>query len=277
MKILDQPIRLQNDGQLWVYFLGCGSAFSKRNFQTNLLIVKGDDHLLVDCGTTCSWALRQADLSITDIRNVLITHSHADHVGGLEEMILLNRYVLRQKPSIVIAPAYEQILWERSLRGGAEWNECHDGAGLTFRDFWNVIEPSPLPDLPRDATEARVGELHLRTFRTRHYPEQARSWKEAMYSTGLVIDERIVYSGDTQFDEAMIDEVRPQGGAEVIFQDAQFFTGGIHASLDELETLPASVRESMYLTHYGDNFENYQERVEESFAGFVARGVIYEF
>lgn len=277
MKILDQPIRLQNDGQLWVYFLGCGSAFSKRNFQTNLLIVKGDDHLLVDCGTTCSWALRQADLSITDIRNVLITHSHADHVGGLEEMILLNRYVLRQKPTIVIPPDYETILWERTLRGGAEWNECHDGNGLTFRDFWNVIQPEPRTDLPREAHQARVGDLTIRTFRTRHYPEQAETWREAMYSTGIVIDERVVYSGDTQFDAAMVEEVSPASGAEVIFHDAQFFTGGIHASLEELESLPEHIRRAMYLTHYGDNFENYQERVENSFAGYVTRGVIYEF
>jgi hypothetical protein len=46
------PISLTNDGQLTLTFLGCGSAFAKTLNQTNLLIVKGSDHLLIDMGTT---------------------------------------------------------------------------------------------------------------------------------------------------------------------------------------------------------------------------------
>jgi hypothetical protein len=47
----DKKLTLTNDGQLSFFFVGVGSAFSKRHYQTNLLIVKGDDHLMVDCGT----------------------------------------------------------------------------------------------------------------------------------------------------------------------------------------------------------------------------------
>lgn len=278
MRIIDRPLTIRNDGQLWVFFLGCGSAFSRRHYQTNVLIVKGDDHLLVDCGTTCSRALAEAGLSVLDIGNLVVTHSHADHIGGMEELMLMNRYVARKKPRLFITPGYERILWNQSLRGGAEMNERHDGRGLGIVDFFDVARPRPLPGREREQHRFSVGGISIRLFRTRHYPEQATSWDDAMYSVGLVIDERVVLSGDTQFDADLIETVEPAGGAEQIFQDAQFFTGGIHASLDELATLPGDVRRRMTLVHYGDNWEDQRERIAQlGFAGLARQSAIYEF
>lgn len=278
MRTLDRPLAMQNDGQLWVFFLGCGSAFSRRHYQTNVLIVKGEDHLLVDCGTTCSRALTDAGLGILDISNVLVTHSHADHIGGLEELMLMNRYVARKRPRLFITPRYERILWNQSLRGGAEQNERHGGRGLSLSDYFEIARPRPLPGRDREQHQFTIGELSVRIFRTRHYPEQAATWADAMYSVGLVIDERVVLSGDTQFDADLLEAVEPDGGAEHIFQDAQFFTGGIHASLDELATLPDKQRSRMTLVHYGDNWEDQQQRISQhGFAGLGQQGVIYEF
>ena len=277
MRIVDTPVSLRNDGQLWVYFLGCGSAFSKRHHQTNVLIVKGEDHLLVDCGTTCGGALRKSGLSVLDIRNIMITHSHADHVGGLEELILMNRYVARTKPRIFIPPKYQKILWNQSLRGGAEYNEQHGGAGLQFNDYFDVVRPRRIRNAPGEGSTFDVGGIHVRTFRTRHYPEQATSWQEAMYSIGFVVDERVVFSGDTQFDADMLDEIEPAGGSEVIFHDTQFFPGGIHASLDQVATLPEHYRSRMHLIHYGDNFEEKRGEVADNgFAGLTEEQRIYE-
>ena len=278
MRVIDRSLELQNDGQLWVYFLGCGSAFSKRHYQTNILIVKGDRHLLVDCGGTCSRALGEAGLATTQIDDVLITHSHADHIGGVEELILMNRYAAGRKARIYIPADYEWLLWNQSLRGGAEMNERHDGQALTFRDYWQVVRPRPIPGSARRGQEFSVGDLKTRTFRTRHYPEQASSWENAMYSVGIVVDERIVITGDTQWDPDLLETVSPPGGAEHVFHDAQFFTGGIHASLDELSSLSEQQRVITSLVHYGDNYEQYQDRVAGlGFAGLVQQGVIYEF
>ena len=79
-------IEFQNNGQLSFFFVGTGGAFSKKFFQNNVLIIKGRDHILVDCGTACPYSLSTFDARITDIKNFLITHSHADHAGGLEEV-----------------------------------------------------------------------------------------------------------------------------------------------------------------------------------------------
>ncbi len=278
VKTLRRKIRLTNDGQLWVYFLGCGSAFSKKQNQTNLLVVKGDEHLLVDCGSTCSRALQEAGLSILDIKNVLITHSHADHVGGLEELLLMNRYVARSRPRFLVTEEYGDILWDRTLRGGAEMNEIHDGKGLSFDDYADFLRPTTLSGYNRDAREFRLGDMSIRVFRTRHYPEQARRWDEAMYSVGLVIDDRVVFSGDTQYDSSLFEEADPHGRAEFCFHDVQFFTGGIHASLDEISSLPGDIKRKTLLVHYGDNFSDYAGPVRSAgFKGFAQSGRIYEF
>lgn len=278
MKTIHREIQLTNDGQLWVYFLGCGSAFSKQQYQTNVLLVKGRDHLLVDCGSTCSRALKDAGLSILDIENVLITHSHADHVGGMEELLLMNRYVTRKKPRVFVTEEYGEILWERSLRGGAEMNEIHHGRGLSFSDYAEFVRPTPLSDFPRDAREFRLGDLSIRIFRTRHYPEQATNWNEAMYSVGFVVDDHVLFSGDTQYDEGFLAEADPKGRVQHYFQDVQFFTGGIHASLQELSAQPSRVKKKTLFVHYGDNFADYRDAVRTAgFAGFASAGTIYEF
>ncbi|MEO2176982.1 MAG: MBL fold metallo-hydrolase, partial [bacterium] len=97
-----EKIRLENDGELLLYFIGTGSAFTKTLSQNNLLIVKGNDHVLVDCGTKCSQSLHKVDLPLSEIENFLITHSHADHIGGLEEAQLHGRYISHRKLNMVI-------------------------------------------------------------------------------------------------------------------------------------------------------------------------------
>lgn len=277
MQKLGIPLSLTTDGSLRIFFLGTGGAFSKKLFQTNILLIKNDDHLLVDCGSQCSRALVQAGLSITDIRNIVPTHSHADHIGGLEEMALMNRYVLRSKPTMYIPNRYQKILWNQSLRGGSEMSEVHEGKGLEFTDFWNVLRPTRRPRLPNGAQHFSVGTIDVTTFRTRHYPEQATSWKEAMYSIGWIVDDRVFFSGDTQFDPDLVLDLDNRFHFEVLFHDVQFFTGGIHASLDEISQFPAHIKERMYLTHYGENFRQFEQTVRnEGFAGFIHQQTLYQ-
>lgn len=272
------PMPLTNDGTLSVCFLGVGSAFAKRNFQSNFLIVKGETHLLVDVGTRADHALENLGLSILDIDNVLITHSHADHIGGLEQMMLMNRYVKRRKPRILINRRYEKILWSQSLRGGCEMNERHQGKGLGFADFWEIQRPHREHRLGRETERYEIGELSIRTFRTRHYPEQAEQWKDAMYSTGLVIDDRVFISGDTQFDPDLLEEYAAQYDLEQIFHDVQFFTGGIHASLEELSALPREIKEKILLYHYGDNFDDQRKAAKAAgFKGFAEQAKQYRY
>lgn len=278
MKIekLQDSLELTNDGGLSFFFVGVGSAFSKKHYQNNILIVKGNDHILVDCGITCPTALYNYGSNITKIKNILITHSHADHIGGLEEAALMGRYVTKSRPKMYITKQYKKLLWNQSLRGGNSYGEMSAGRFLTFDDYFELVEPKLISKRPRPIYETNCGSINIKVFRTRHIPDNAGSWKKAFYSTGILVDDRILFPADTQFDQELIDWMTSTYPIEYIFHDCQFYTGGVHASYDELKTLPETVRNKMYLCHYGDNFESFSPEAD-GFIGFAKEGHFYHF
>lgn len=270
-----KPLTLTTNGDLTCYFVGTGSAFAKTLNQNNLLVIKGDDHLLVDCGTKCSQALYDNGLPLENIRNFLITHSHADHIGGLEEVMLFNRYVLRRKPSIVINQKYQKILWEQSLRGGSEMSE---NQGLRFADLWEINRPKKLKGYPRETWEARVGSINVKMPRTMHFPDRASSWKDSAWSCGVILDDRVFFTSDTRFDPDLVESFDEMFNFEIIFHDCQMFTGGVHASIDELSTLPEHIKSKIILMHYGDNWRGFRQQARDAgFHSWAKEGYAYRF
>ncbi|TVQ40707.1 MAG: MBL fold metallo-hydrolase [Spirochaetaceae bacterium] len=271
-----RPLALHNQGQLSLFFIGCGSAFARSHYQNNLLIIEGDDHVMVDCGTRAPLALSELGLGVTTVRNWLITHSHADHIGGLEEVMLMNRYGGGPgKPTIAIAAEYQRLLWGRSLRGGCELNETSEG--LRFEDFWNIRRPRRIRGLPRNAALVRFGNIELLLFRTRHFPEHAAGWSDSFYSVGMIVNQRILFTGDTQFDPDLLHIFQELYDIETIFHDVQFRTGGVHASFEDLVALPQATREKMVLMHYPDTWMSHRERAEQAGMRFARQHCFYDF
>ncbi|MBU1078928.1 MAG: MBL fold metallo-hydrolase [Spirochaetes bacterium] len=268
----------RNDGSLCITFIGAGSAFTKKFYQNNALVVKGDDHVLIDCGTRTPEALAKLGLSVTDIRNYLITHSHADHIGGLEEVMLMNRYVAKRKTTMVAPRAYREFLWKHSLKGGAAYNERVGGKILRFDDFWDGVDLEPVPGADRQLCEASVGSIRLAMFRTMHIPDSAPGWRSSAPSYGVVIDGRILFTGDTRYDPGLFDFLAGRYSIEAAFHDCQLFRGGVHASLEELRGLAAPVKAITSLMHFGDSADAYAEKAREyGFKGFVEQWKPYVF
>jgi ribonuclease BN (tRNA processing enzyme) len=268
----------QKDG-LRLFFIGTGSAFSKILNQTNALILKGGDHLLVDCGTKTPQALFNIGCPVTSIRNIFITHTHADHIGGIEEVCLMGRYGAKQKPVIYIPEYFEDILWSHSLAGGSAYNERDaQGRPLAFADFWEIKRPAWVPGQPRETWEFEAGSINIKIFRTKHIPDSSASWQDSFPSFGLVIDDRILFTSDTRFDPDMIQGYGLGQNIEAVFHDCQLFTGGVHASLEELAALPKTIRAKTWLMHYQDNWEKALPAVEKAgFAGFAKQNTYYIF
>lgn len=271
-------LALENGGDLELSFIGAGGAFSKKFFQNNLLVVKGKSHVLVDCGTRAPDALSQLGLSVGAIGTYLITHGHADHIGGLEEVMLVNRYALRKKTTMIVTDKLRRALWSMSMRGGASFNELRDGKYLGFEDFWDTIVPKRVRGGDRELCEARVGDISIRLFRTKHIPDSAPDWSSSFPSYGLIFDGRVLYTSDTRYDPEMVLSLDAEYGFETIFHDCQLFTGGVHASLEELSGLPPAIRAKTRLMHYGDKIEDFQRRIAElGFAGIAEQWKTYRF
>jgi len=280
MKILkiENNLSLKNDGKLEIIFIGSGTAFSEVLGNNNILIVKGDTHILVDFGLTAPFKLKPiTGVDILDIENVLPTHSHSDHIGGLEYLTLKNRYLgqPKGKPRItmIVPEEYKTVLWDESLKGGLKYNELgKDEPEMNFDSYFNSVIPKKIKKDGRVKHHINFKGIDLEFFHTNHIPGRAESAEDAFITYGLFIDGKVFFSGDTKFDKELIDQYKDK--SEVLFHDCSFFPNPVHASIESLRTLSPELRKKIMLMHYGDDYANHEY---SDFMGLAVPGVRYIF
>lgn len=273
------PYPLKTDGRLEIVFIGVGSMLAERPLrQTNFLICKGDTHIMVDFGRTAPEALFDATgVKMQDIRVMLPTHSHSDHVNGLSEYYTASRYfwqpfLKKPKPITILTEGYRPILWDSTLRGGLEHNEEENGRRLSFKDFTDFVTPTWKKFEPREVVVVDFGGIDIEMFRTKHIPDSASGWEDSFVSYGLFVDNHVFLSVDTRFDRGLLQMYERQ--ASTMFHDVQFFPKGVHAPLEDFRYLPTFVKEKLFFMHYSNNYTD--QHISE-FAGWAEQGVRYIF
>jgi glyoxylase-like metal-dependent hydrolase (beta-lactamase superfamily II) len=122
-----------------VYPIGVGTAFGRRFFNTNFVIEFGNgDFLLVDCGITASRSLEMIGMSVLDVKNLFVSHLHADHIGGVEELALKNKLIMGRKTNLYINGQLVDSFWA-SVRSGIEHTQL---GKLGIDDYFNVYTHS---------------------------------------------------------------------------------------------------------------------------------------
>lgn len=284
----DEPLPLTTkDNVLRIVFIGTGSAFTKRRRQSNILIIQGDHHVLVDCGTQGPLALTDVGLDVFKVRTYLPTHSHADHIGGYEEIMLSNRYVgdRSNKPQLIVLRDYQELLWSKSLSGGAEYCEANQGQSLQITDFFTILQPKANQIKGRKTWTYQHGPLELTLMRTRHFPDSAMNVDESQWCCGVMVNGKVWISGDTMFDLEY--PTRFAKDTELMFHDCQLFQGGVHSSYGELLSLAPEIRKKMYLYHYNDIWKDTSlwvkptdnftgDPVKDGFRGWAEQQVAYD-
>lgn len=248
-------------------FLGTGSAFSMKNFQTNAVIEDDGRRLLLDCGTDIRWSLAEQKLSYKDINAIYISHLHADHIGGMEYMAL-SSYFTPNFPHIHLYGnrGVLELGWDTVLKGGLS---SIQGKIVTLDDYFNVTKLDSNGSF-------RWGTAEFKIVQTVHIMDGY----SIVPSFGLMIKNggrTTYYVTDSQFCPHQIQDFYNQ--SDLIFQDCETypFKSGVHAHYDDLKTLNPATKAKMYLIHWSDNFtddidKHNEEAIANGFKGFAKKG-----
>jgi ribonuclease BN (tRNA processing enzyme) len=183
----------------------------------------------------------EQQVTIDRYRELLITHMHADHTGGIEELSYW-QYFATDDPLKLYAPKWLlQDIWT-SIRPAMEESARGDG-GLTSLDWF--FAPVPI-DNPHDFGGFTVEHR----FVGAHFPRTvAYKFDFGNFKLG--------YSADTGFDPGLIEWLDE---ADVVLHEVRLgevnVLGGdirvLHTAIDDLLTLPESFQAKTLLYHYAD-------------------------
>lgn len=241
---------------------GTGNAFAKSYFNNNALIQSGSYNFMIDFGQTAPLALHHMNIPLDQINGVLITHLHADHTGGLEELAFQSLYRYGHangKIQLFIANTLVDQLWENTLKAGL-WNE--GGGFVSLEQYFDVHA------LQEKERYVITDQLSIELIQTEHIPHKK--------SYSVFINDDIFYSSDMVFNRSLLEHVVYERGCRLIFHDCQLEGEGIvHASLKELMTLPEDIQSRIYLMHYSDTMPSYIGKT--GFMTFIEQQKAYDF
>lgn len=250
-----------------ITFLGVGSAFAKKNARSSLLVENGKTRLMVDCGATAPAAVLDYGLSLKDITHVFITHLHADHIGGLEELSFIVRFNHKYRPKLVSTPPLLERLWDNSLRGGLEFIEetPNNAEPQSLEKYFELFPVSPEKWISLDGNEPLEIQLHPtdHVLGLETYSVEIRNPENP--------EKHILFSGDTRINPPLLKEKVET--CKYIFHDCQLFDSGednkfgVHASYNDLLKLPENIRNKTWIYHYGDTV--LPDACADGFQGFL--------
>ena len=243
-------LRAEKEGnkmaELKLTVLGSGSAFAKKNYQTNFLLSRNGRNLLFDCGGDIRWALDEQGLTHTDVHALYISHAHADHCGGVECAAFCSYFdpSVKDKPKFFAEQQLVKSLWNNTLSGGLEGIERIDARLDTYFDVCPVKRNSSF--MWEGVKFELVQSLHI-------------SAKYSLVdSFGLMFTsphsgKRIYLTSDVQFaPETSMKAYYSE--ADLIVHDCEtMYHSGVHAHYDQLKTLAPDLKAKMMLCHYQDN------------------------
>jgi ribonuclease BN (tRNA processing enzyme) len=275
--------------------IGCGNAFSKKNFNQSFLLEEGNRKLLVDCGQSIVNALHYHNIDIKSITDIYVSHAHADHIGSLESIAFMRYdWVNRPKnykegkyaPRLIANAQLLDDLWRKSLSGGLESME---GFVATLETFF---EPIPIKDNQAFSFCGwkceLIQQVHIMTGSTIACTFGLYMSKEGHKS--------IYFTTDSQHCSPRQMEVFYKK-SDIIIQDCECtpFMSGVHANYTQLAgypeansvRLPEDIKSKMWLSHYQDFVSegkdffgkdcNWNEKAKnDGFAGFVSLGQVFE-
>jgi ribonuclease BN (tRNA processing enzyme) len=213
-----------------LHFLGVGAAHAVELGSSAVVLERdGEPLLLIDCGPDTLDRHLAAYGRLP--RALYITHTHMDHVAGLEQLFFKLWFDPQLRGSTRLFAHAGLIQWLQARV--ADYPGVLAEGGVNFWEAFRLVPCTRGFWLDR---------LWFDVFATRHHVPGT--------SYGLALDGSFVYTGDTR----PIPEVlaRHAGGEELIAHDCSLVGNPSHTGIDDIEReYPEALRRRVVLYHYG--------------------------
>lgn len=211
-----------------VAFLGTGGALASAKRAHTSLLVEDEGLCLVDCSGIPTQALARAGADWRTLADVVLTHRHLDHIGGLPALVEELRIACRgsERPALRIWGPESALQASEALLGAAG---LRSGEGPV---------PLELRPLPAERTTTALGSLSLTTFPVCHRTLPTLGLRLAPSARP---EAALVYSADTEPCAALLAQATTAALLVHECSDLERAAFAGHTTLSQLEALLAEL------------------------------------
>jgi len=215
-------------------FLGRGASLNPKEGNNSAYFIENNQIFLIDCGENIFERLIEKNLlKHIEAINVMVTHTHSDHIGSLGSLITYSFYTL-QKPLNIILP--------KNAKHFSNIEKILSGFGCTKSMYHYVDEKS--------------FDGQYETFDTIRYIETDHC--DELKSYGLLFTTKkgiVYYSGDTREVETIKNLIANQPIDKLYIDTTTVnFPGNVHLYIEILkDAIPEEFKKSVYCMHFNDD------------------------
>ena len=215
-------------------FLGRGAAFNPKEGNTSAYFIENKQLFLIDCGESIFERLMNKNiLKNIETINILITHTHSDHVGSLGSLISYSFYKLHKQINIIVPRNYK---FKKNLKNLLNIFGCK-------KNKFNFIDEKKYDNKFKSFKK-------IRFIKTKH------SKNLICYSIIFYTDKGIIfYSGDTKDINNIIKLISSNEKIDKIFVDTttEDYNNNIHLFIGDIdENIPKNLKKKVYCMHLND-------------------------